>query len=111
MDKLSTLKMTCAEKDIWLNGVEDKFFHDEKGILVNSGEFTGMASDKAFKKITERVGGKLSKSYRLRDWLISRQRYWGCPIPMIHCANCGVVPVPETDLPIDRKSTRLNSSH
>ena len=100
MDKLSTLKMTCAEKDIWLNGIEDKFFHTEKGILVNSGEFTGMTSDEAFKKITEHVGGKLSKNYRLRDWLISRQRYWGCPIPMVHCSKCGVVPVPERDLPI-----------
>lgn len=71
-----------------------------KGILINSGEFTGISSDEAIKKITERVGGKLSKNYRLRDWLISRQRYWGCPIPMIHCSKCGVVPVPETDLPI-----------
>lgn len=72
----------------------------EKGILVNSGEFTGMTSDEALKKITEKVGGKLSKNYRLRDWLISRQRYWGCPIPMIHCSKCGAVPVAESDLPI-----------
>ena len=100
MDKLSSLKMTCSEKDIWLNGLEDKFFHSEKGILVNSGEFNGLSSDEATEKIVAKVGGKITRNYRLRDWLISRQRYWGCPIPVIHCEKCGAVPVPETELPV-----------
>ncbi len=75
-----------------------------EGFLVNSGEFNGLDSTKAMDVITdwlEKKGrGKKAVSYRLRDWGISRQRYWGAPIPVIHCPDCGVVPVPETDLPI-----------
>jgi leucyl-tRNA synthetase len=59
-----------------------------KGILINSGEFDGLTSDEAKIKITEKVGGKLETQFRLRDWIISRQRYWGAPIPMIHCDAC-----------------------
>ncbi|MBF0234365.1 MAG: leucine--tRNA ligase [Desulfamplus sp.] len=74
------------------------------GILVNSGQYNGMPNDKAMSKITdwlEREGlGKKTVSFRLRDWGISRQRYWGTPIPVIHCQTCGVVAVPESDLPI-----------
>jgi len=74
------------------------------GIMVNSGEFDGMNSKNAMDVMTdwleEKGRGKKTVSYRLRDWGISRQRYWGAPIPVIHCPDCGVVPVPETDLPI-----------
>ncbi len=70
------------------------------GELVNSGDFTGMESLEAKTAITEFVGGKIVTKYRLRDWLVSRQRYWGVPIPIIHCEKCGAVPVPEEDLPV-----------
>jgi leucyl-tRNA synthetase len=74
------------------------------GIMVNSGRFDGMDSDTAAEAITDWLAqqgrGKKAVSFRLRDWGISRQRYWGAPIPVIHCPDCGVVPVPETDLPI-----------
>ncbi len=77
----------------------EKVFTDE-GVLTNSDKFNGLTSADAQQKITEFVGGKITKNYRLRDWLVSRQRYWGCPIPVIHCAKCGVVAVPEADLPV-----------
>ena len=69
-------------------------------MLINSGDFDGLESIEAKKKITEFVGGKWVTTFKLRDWVFSRQRYWGEPIPMIHCAKCGVVPVPEKDLPV-----------
>jgi len=76
----------------------------EKGILVNSGQFSGLSSEEAIPKINlwlkERGIGEVSVSYRLRDWGISRQRYWGTPIPMIYCSECGIVPVPEDQLPV-----------
>ncbi len=70
------------------------------GKLINSGQFDGMASDDAMKPITESVDGTWTTKYKLRDWVFSRQRYWGEPIPIIHCEKCGVVPVPEKDLPV-----------
>ncbi|MDO8516997.1 MAG: leucine--tRNA ligase [Nanoarchaeota archaeon] len=74
------------------------------GILINSGEFNGLSSEKAIEEITKLLEkkklGKKVIQYKLRDWLVSRQRYWGTPIPMIYCAKCGIVPVPEKDLPI-----------
>ena len=76
----------------------------EYGVMVNSGEFTGMSSEEGkiavIKKLEKEGKGALKTNYRLRDWLVSRQRYWGAPIPMIHCKHCGVVPVPEEDLPV-----------
>jgi len=76
-----------------------------EGRLVNSSEFNGLSSREAFHKIGEflqaRGLGRFAVKYKLRDWLISRQRYWGTPIPMIHCAQCGIVPVPESELPVE----------
>ncbi len=72
-------------------------------ILVNSGQFTGKnpADQEVLNEILEFVGGKVVTKYKLRDWVFSRQRYWGEPIPVIHCEACGVVPVPEKDLPVE----------
>lgn len=86
----------------------NKLFTDY-GVLVNSGPFTGLTSDQAKEQIAEHLHNKLlfgkpqaklETRYRLRDWGISRQRYWGCPIPIIYCDSCGIVPVPEKDLPV-----------
>jgi leucyl-tRNA synthetase len=78
--------------------------HSEGERLVNSEQFSGMPADEAIEKITEwleRDGkGKPAINYRLRDWLVSRQRYWGAPIPIIYCDECGMVPVPEDQLPV-----------
>ena len=78
--------------------------YEEPGIMVNSGEFSGLKSEEGKKKIAlwmEKKGiGKRSVCYALRDWLVSRQRYWGAPIPVIYCEKCGIVPVPEKDLPV-----------
>jgi leucyl-tRNA synthetase len=71
-----------------------------KGILKNSGEFDGTSSEDAKKKITEAVGGKMVTTFKLRDWVFSRQRYWGEPIPMIKCEKDGWVPVPVEQLPV-----------
>ena len=78
--------------------------YTEGGLMVNSGEFTGLESAEGRKKITEwlkkRELGDFSTQYKLRDWIISRQRYWGAPIPIVYCKKCGIVPVPESKLPI-----------
>ena len=72
--------------------------------LANSGPFSGLPAPEGAEKIVEWLGehgrGRPAVSYRLRDWLISRQRYWGCPIPVVHCERCGIVPVPEDELPV-----------
>lgn len=78
--------------------------YEGPGILRNSGEFDGMNSEEAIPKIIEFLEkkgyGKGSTQYKLRDWLISRQRYWGAPIPIVYCERCGTVPVPEDELPV-----------
>jgi leucyl-tRNA synthetase len=79
--------------------------HTENETLINSGQFSGMNSVEGQSAIVEwldREGkGHFSVSYKLRDWLVSRQRYWGCPIPVVYCGKCGMVPVPEADLPVE----------
>jgi len=76
----------------------------DKGVLVDSGEFTGLTSAQAFDAIAaqlEKDGkGRKRTNYRLRDWGVSRQRYWGAPIPIVNCESCGAVPVPEDQLPV-----------
>ena len=75
------------------------------GVVVNSGPLTGLSRDQAIEKaieiLQEKKLGERAKNYRLRDWLISRQRYWGSPIPIIHCEKCGEVPVPQSQLPVE----------
>lgn len=77
---------------------------EEGGVLVNSGEFNGMDNEKAKKAITQKAVdegfGEFKTQYRLRDWLVSRQRYWGAPIPVVYCEKCGIQPVPEEQLPV-----------
>lgn len=82
----------------------DLLFHTEYGTMINSGHFSGTPGDRAKTEVTEwlarrEIGGP-TVSYKLRDWLISRQRYWGAPIPMVYCDECGIVPVPYEQLPV-----------
>ncbi len=87
----------------WKGGEFEEAYTGE-GTMINSGRFDGTPSDEGREKVTawleERGKGRHAVSYRLRDWLISRQRYWGTPIPIIYCEKCGTVPVPEEDLPV-----------
>ena len=87
-----------AEADI------TEYAFTDKGVLYNSGTFDGLDFDEAFSAIADFLKknhkGRPQINYRLRDWGVSRQRYWGCPIPIIYCDNCGEVPVPEDDLPV-----------
>lgn len=95
-------KVMTAQSHYYLLDALDGFDGAQtgEGILVNSGAFDGMESEEAKQAITEKVGGRLTKTYRLQDWVFSRQRYWGEPIPLVHCEKDGVVPVPETELPV-----------
>jgi leucyl-tRNA synthetase len=72
----------------------------EEGVLINSGKFNDFTSENVKKEITTFAGGQWISKYKLRDWVFSRQRYWGEPIPVVHCEKCGIVPVPEKDLPV-----------
>ncbi len=88
-----------------LDGEDDALPFTAYGKLVNSCEFDGMTSEDAKAAVVERLSaddrGEARITYRLRDWLVSRQRYWGSPIPIIHCEKCGIVPVPEDQLPVE----------
>jgi leucyl-tRNA synthetase len=105
-----TVWVKRSEMEKWLNLVAFKYAWEMylsgtecftgNGKLMNSGKFDGKDSEAVMKEITEAVGGKLVTKYKLRDWVFSRQRYWGEPIPLIHCEKCGVVAVPEKDLPV-----------
>ncbi len=94
------IKRVIESKD----GSDSKLPYTEKGILVNSGKYNGLTSEEAKQKIVNDLSannnGKNSVNYRLKDWLVSRQRYWGAPIPIIYCDRCGEVVVPEEDLPV-----------
>ena len=93
-----------GEKSTFVEGVEKSEVKSEipfigYGKLVNSGKFNGMDSEVVKGEIVKSVGGTMKTRYKIRDWSVSRQRYWGVPIPMIHCPQCGIVPVPESELP------------
>ncbi|HID34318.1 MAG TPA: leucine--tRNA ligase [Anaerolineae bacterium] len=108
--------IVIVSKEVWDAGDESAWSQDaseamerafevkENSVMVNSGPFTDLVWPESFNKVAEwleeHAAGERKVNYRLRDWLISRQRYWGTPIPMIHCPNCGVVPVPYEDLPV-----------
>ncbi len=98
------IKVVIQPKDKELDPETMTEAYEEEGYLVNSGPFTGMHNEEAKKAIVEYMEkegfGKRAVSYRLRDWLISRQRYWGAPIPVVYCEKCGIVPVPEEELPV-----------
>ncbi len=83
---------------------DDTLPFTESGILVNSAEFNGLTSQQAKTEIVKKLesigAGEMTTTYRLRDWLVSRQRYWGAPIPVVYCEHCGIVPVDESDLPV-----------
>ncbi len=85
-------------------GEELEEAYTEPGVMVNSAQFNGLSSEQGIEAVSafleEKGWGKRAVTYRLRDWLISRQRYWGAPIPIIYCEKCGIVPVPEKDLPV-----------
>jgi len=98
------LKVVIQPVDALLDAASMAEAFTEPGMMVNSGQFDGMKSDEAKEKIADFLQsqgfGTKTVNFRLRDWGISRQRYWGNPIPIIYCDSCGVVPVPETDLPV-----------
>ena len=83
----------------------DELPYCEHGIVCNTPGFDGLTTEEAKEAITKKLeadgNGKLVTNYRLRDWLVSRQRYWGCPIPVVYCDHCGIVPVPEDQLPVE----------
>ena len=87
-----------------LDGAEMKEPYPHEGVMVNSGPLDGTPADDAIERATrwveEKGAGRRARAYRIRDWLISRQRYWGTPIPIIYCERCGEVPVPDDDLPV-----------
>ena len=92
------VRVVVAPRDAAMSQAREAYMGE--GLLVNSGKFDGMISEQARAEITKDAKGKKKTTYHLRDWLISRQRYWGPPIPIIYCEKCGTLPVPEKDLPV-----------
>jgi len=103
--KVSDFLNLKNNKFVWDMFVSNGENFEEYGVLFESGEFNGLDSKSAIKKITDKLrsdgAGDFAVSYKLRDWIFSRQRYWGEPIPLVHCQKCGVVPVPESELPVE----------
>ncbi|MCD9031508.1 leucine--tRNA ligase [Luteimonas sp. Y-2-2-4F] len=103
VDAYDTAAAVAVVRD-YLEGIEQRGAFTERGTLINSGEYDGLDFDGAFAALAERFeregGGARRVNFRLRDWGVSRQRYWGCPIPVIYCDACGAVPVPEDQLPV-----------
>ncbi len=100
-----TIKVVISPKGSELKVEEMDEAYEEYGVLVNSAQFNGLTSEEAITNVTEHFEangfGKGRITYRLRDWLISRQRYWGAPIPIVYCEKCGAKPVPEEQLPVE----------
>ncbi len=100
---LPIIQVIIKEGDTLKDSLNEAYIED--GIMVNSGEFNGLKATDAKEKIAdylEKIGiGKKTVNYKLRDWVFSRQRYWGEPIPLIHCKECGIVPVNEDELPVE----------
>jgi len=98
------IRQVVAPADASEVDIQAEAFVSYDVVTVNSGEFTGLSFKDAFDRIAEHAEargiGKRTVNYRLRDWGISRQRYWGCPVPMVHCERCGEVPVADEDLPV-----------
>ena len=93
-------KFKLAVTEVIAGGDISKAAYCDSGVLINSRHFNGKSSESIKKDITDFVHGKWVTKYKLRDWVFSRQRYWGEPIPVVHCEKCGVVAVPEKDLPV-----------
>ena len=100
LDSMNSQNMVCAELDIWKHRLEVDDAYTGDGVLYNSDSFNGQENQDIKKTITKLAKGQWVTRYKLRDWVFSRQRYWGEPIPLIHCEKCGVVSVPEEDLPV-----------
>jgi len=105
-DEISEKRMICASYEYWMKGLDNnESAFIEHGSLVNSSEFSKLSSDEAKTKITEKLKkdglGDFAVNFKLRDWIFSRQHYWGEPIPIIHCEKCGTVPIDEKDLPLE----------
>ncbi|MFA5931635.1 MAG: class I tRNA ligase family protein [archaeon] len=102
--EMSSFLNLKAQQYVWKSYLKGGEAYTEEGLLINSGEFNGLNNTDAIEKISNFIEksklGKKTVNYKLRDWLVSRQRYWGTPIPIVYCAKCGTVPVNEKDLPI-----------
>ncbi len=99
-EEMNRFKLPEPHRYLWSVLQNGETFYTGEGILAQSGKFSGMDSAAAIPAIAKYIGAELKTQYRLRDWLISRQRYWGAPIPIIYCETCGEVPVREKDLPV-----------
>jgi len=105
LSEITTQTMTCSELPYWLANLGQEMVFSGEGLVIHSDNFDGLTSGEARKKLVETLsqqGKAIAKTqYKLRDWVFSRQRYWGEPIPLIHCDDCGVVAVPEDQLPLE----------